>query len=461
VTSEQKEPDFDTQVEDIRRARAKREKRRKAKGFVDELPEAVRIEEFLYCSPENKYIFVPNGSLWPAPAVDKRLPWIGGTKPSTIIARTNPVEDMTWLPGEPLLIKHKLIVQGGVIEAPNKTMYNFYRGANFVRTNTDKANVWTDHIRYVYPNEADHIIKWFAYRCQHPDIKIEHALVLGGTFGIGKDTLLEPVLHALGPWNVASVAPTQMLERFNGHLKSILLVINEARDLGDVNRPQFYERLKMIISSPLPLLIDEKNRHPYYIKNLVGVIYTTNHKVGGIYLAPDDRRHLVAWSVREMDDFKPDYKQYFDAIWAVYNDGGRDAIASYLHSFDVSDFNPKAPPPKTEAFHEIVMASQSPDASELTDLLFKFGNPSITGLTDLCDMSVVDEKAVEWLRDKHNRRMWPRWFEASGYIIVRNPDAKDGMWLVSGKKCMLYGRKDLPFKELQFLARLKARGAVQ
>ena len=32
-------------------------------------------------------------------------------------------------------------------------------------------------------------------------IKVNHALVLGGEPGIGKDTLIEPVKGAVGPWN--------------------------------------------------------------------------------------------------------------------------------------------------------------------------------------------------------------------------------------------------------------------
>jgi hypothetical protein len=431
---------------------------RNAGGISEANGEAVQINDFVYCSPANKYIFMPNGSLWPTAAVNSRLPWVGGVKPSTFIAGSHAVEDMTWLPGEPALIKHKLIIQGGVVERPNTTLFNLYRGPNFTAGDPDKANVWTDHIRYVYPDEADHIIKWLAYRCQHPNVKIEHALVLGGTFGIGKDTLLAPVQYALGPWNVASVSPTQMLERFNGHLKSILLVVNELRDLGDVNRPQFYERLKGIISSPLPLLIDEKNTHPYYIQNLTGVVYTTNHKVSGMYLAPDDRRHLVAWSAREMSDFQPSYSEYFDRLWGSYGNGGIEGIASYLHGLDVSGFNPKAPPPKTDAFHEIVMASRNWEANDLGDVLNRFGNPAIVTLDDLCDMTVVDEQTIEWIKDRRNRRVMPRWFEACDYIIVKNHTHKQGLWHIKGKQQMVYGRKDLGHKELNTLAGMKAKG---
>ena len=62
-------------------------------------------------------------------------------------------------------------------------------------------------------------MRWLAHRVQRPEEKINHALVLGGSQGIGKDTALEPVKHAIGPWNFFEVSPQQMLGRFNGFLE--------------------------------------------------------------------------------------------------------------------------------------------------------------------------------------------------------------------------------------------------
>jgi hypothetical protein len=63
----------------------------------------------------------------------------------------------------------------------------------------------------VYPQSADHIIRWLASKVQRPQIKLNHALVLGGDQGIGKDTILGPIKAAIGPWNFSEVSPTQML----------------------------------------------------------------------------------------------------------------------------------------------------------------------------------------------------------------------------------------------------------
>ena len=48
-------------------------------------------------------------------------------------------------------------------------------------------------------------------------------LVMGGAQGIGKDTMLEPVKHAVGPWNFHEVSPAHLLGRFNSLAKSVIL----------------------------------------------------------------------------------------------------------------------------------------------------------------------------------------------------------------------------------------------
>src|SRR5215813_5765367 len=110
--------------------------------------------------------------------------------------------------------------------------------------------------------------------------------------GIGKDTILEPVKRAVGPWNFCEVSPAHLLGRFNGYIKSVILRVSEARDLGDIDRYAFYDHMKVYTAAPPDVLrCDEKNLREYSVMNVCGVIITTNHKADGIYLPADDRRH--------------------------------------------------------------------------------------------------------------------------------------------------------------------------
>ncbi len=56
-------------------------------------------------------------------------------------------------------------------------------------------------VRKIYPDEADHIIGFFAHRVQRPQRRSTTGSSSAGAPGIGKDTLLEPVRRAVGPWN--------------------------------------------------------------------------------------------------------------------------------------------------------------------------------------------------------------------------------------------------------------------
>lgn len=113
------------------------------------------------------------------------------------------------------------------------TSFNLYRSPRLKLGKATQAAPWLDHINAAYgTDDAAHILRWLAHRVQRPAEKINHALVLGGAQGIGKDTLLEPIKHAVGPWNFQDISPTHLLGRFNGFVKSVILRVSEARDLG-------------------------------------------------------------------------------------------------------------------------------------------------------------------------------------------------------------------------------------
>jgi Family of unknown function (DUF5906) len=368
-------------------ARIKRERTRedtdgeraKPNGRGPKLQTSVELADFVAYMPQHSYIFKPTGEMWPASSVNARIPPVdvGEKKPiaaSTWLDANQPVEQMTWAPGEPIEITGRLISDGGWIKRSGCTVFNLYRPPVLV-PKPGPVQPWLDHIDKVFPDEAEHIITWLAHRVQKPHEKINHALVLGGLQGIGKDTLLEPVKHAIGPWNFAEVSPQHMLGRFNGFLRSVILRVNEARDLGDVDRFAFYDHMKAYTAAPPDVLrVDEKHVREYAVLNCCGVVITSNHKTDGIYLPADDRRHFVAWSSLSKDDFADDY---WRKLYGWYASGGNAFVAEFLASRDLSDFDAKAPPRKTEAFWEIVASARAPEDDELADALDTLGRPDV------------------------------------------------------------------------------------
>jgi hypothetical protein len=281
---------------------------------------------------------------------------------------------------------------------------------------------------------------------QRPEEKINHALVLGGPQGIGKDTLLEPVKYAIGHWNFQEASPQQILGRFNGFLKSVILRISEARDLGDFDRFSFYDHMKAYTAAPPDTLrVDEKHLREYNILNCCGVIITTNHKNDGIYLSPDDRRHYVAWSPRQKEDGKFQ-DGYWKDLWNYYQAGGLTHVAAFLQQLDIGDFDPKAPPPKTAAFWSIVDANRAGEEAELADTIDKLGNPDAMLLLQL--RNETDHSGLaEWLADRKNRRVIPYRMEQCGYVPVRNGAAKDGLWKVKDRRQAVYAKDTLALRD--------------
>jgi hypothetical protein len=291
-----------------------------------------------------------------------------------------------------------------------------------------------------------------AHRVQRPQEKINHALVLGGDQGIGKDTLLEPVKHAIGPWNFQEVSPQQIIGRFNSFLKSVILRVSEARDLGDYDRFGFYDHMKTYTAAPPDTLrIDEKHLREYNIPNCCGVIITTNHKTDGIYLSEDDRRHFVAWSSRQKEDSRFQGR-YWNDLWRWFEAGGTAHVTAYLHQHDISKFDAKAPPRKTAAFWSIVDGNRPAEEAELADAIDKLENADAFTLIQLRNVS-SDTSLADWLDDRKNRRTVPYRLEKCGYVPVRNDVAKDGLWVINQKRQAIYAKASLPLRGQHSAAR--------
>jgi hypothetical protein len=195
---------------------------------------------------------------------------------------------------------------------------------------------------------------------------------------------------------------------------------------------------------PDVLRVDEKHIREHSVPNVTGVIITTNHKTDGIHLPADDRRHYVAWSDLTKDSFVSDY---WKSLWTWYRNGGIRHVAAYLSELDLKGFDPKAPPPKTAAFWEIVDANRAPEDAELADVLDGLGRPEVLTLAQIVKEASGDsatEDFADWLRDRKNARRVPHRMEACGYIAVRNPDDSEGRWKISGKRHTIYAKADLP-----------------
>lgn len=112
---------------------------------------------------------------------------------------------------------------------------------------------------------------------------------------------------------------------------------------------------------------------------------------------------------------------------------------------------------KTEAFWATVAASRVPEDAELADAIDKLGEDetdehgkavnamdgkpkriSPVALTVKNVVAVVGEDFEKWLTDRKNSRQTSHRFVACGYVPVRSPHPKDGLWRVSGARQVIY-----------------------
>lgn len=418
--------------------------------FVEEHP--ITLDDFVSVMATGDYLFTPTRELWPGKSVNACIPPIPRKKKdgSLVLAKKSKqpildpatrwldqhqrVEQISWAPGMPEIIRDRLVADGGWIERKGVAVFNLYRPPTLMTDDqlvtVNDIRPWANHLYKIYPDDADHIISFLAHRAQRPFEKINHNLLLGGPQGVGKDTLLEVAKHAIGPWNWAEINPSNLLGRFNGFLRSVILRVSEARDLGDVNRFALYEHMKTVTAAPPDVLrVDEKNLKEHYVFNCCGVITTTNHKAGGVFLPADDRRTYVAWTNIEKEAFSEDY---WKTLWSWYNEGGMAKVAAFLRSYDLRAFNPKAPPKRTPAFFEIVASGVAPEEVELSDLIERMGNPAAVTLTQLSQRANREtdlDELARWIDDRDNRKAIPHKLEQVGYVRVPNPNNKtQGIW---------------------------------
>ncbi len=230
------------------------------------------------------------------------------------------------------------------------------------------VSMWMAHVERMVPEpfEREHLLNALAHKVQFPGHKINHAILMGGNHGSGKDTLFAPFFWAIGgeaKANCSLVKNEDLNSQWGYALECEVMEIAELRQSEAKDRRALENTLKPIIAAPPELLmVNRKGLHPYYALNRVFVIAFSNERVA-ISLPSEDRRWFVMWCAAPK---LPEAQAV--SLWNWYQHrGGFEAVAHYLHTRDVSDWNPNAPPPLTEAKTIMVEHGMSTAESFLVD----------------------------------------------------------------------------------------------
>ena len=264
---------------------------------------------------------------------------------------------VTYAPGEDILCAREGLVYG-----------NRWRDARPAVTAGD-VSMWLAHAERMIPDDAEraHVLDVMAYKIQHPNRKINHAVLHGGNPGSGKDTLWAPFFWAVGGDSLANVKKLDnkdLSTAWGYHLECEVLIINELRQPEASDRRALENSLKPVIAAPPEYLtIQRKGLAPYESVNRLQVVAFSNERMA-ITIPSNDRRWFVIWSDAVCMDPAASGR-----IWAWYKAGGLASVAAWLMARDVSAFNPGAAPPMTEAKAIMVESGMSGAESFLVELM--------------------------------------------------------------------------------------------
>lgn len=241
--------------------------------------------------------------------------------------------------------------------------YNLWKGYSV----EPRAGAWPlmrNHIAKVLANHdivsLEYIIKWAAWKLQHPGEPTEAALVFKGAKGAGKGTFARVLRQLFGQHGLQIFNSKHLVGSFNGHLRNcLLLYADEAFWAGD---KQGESTLKGLITEPT-IPIEQKGIDVVDWKNRIGMVMTTNAE--WVVPASHDERRYAVFQVSE-DHIRDE--NYFKALRQELDNGGMEAMLHDLLKVELKDWHPRRIP-QTEALQQQKLRSLDPRYEWFEDML--------------------------------------------------------------------------------------------
>lgn len=258
------------------------------------------------------------------------------------------VDKLTYSPGQPQFCREKSFDSDAVLDC-----LNIYSPAGI---DGEEGNVepFVQMVRDVFDGNEEaihHVMCFFAYMVQHPGARINHALVIQGEQGIGKDSIIAAMKVVIGEHNYSEVTLAQVESQFNDWLSGKQLICFQ--EMLATGRRNIYNKLKTYITNPINT-VNTKNITAYKMPNRSVYVFLTNYK-HALSIDPGDRRMWVWYS-----KMVPKPAEYYQRFYDWLSDRRTAShLLHYLLTYDTSGFRPAAPPPITDAKRQLMEASAS------------------------------------------------------------------------------------------------------
>ncbi len=258
------------------------------------------------------------------------------------------VDRLTYSPGHPQICQERSFNSDCV-----HSCLNIYRSSGIEPEDGD-VGPFKELMEHVFDGDADavhHVTSFFAYMVQNPGQRINHALVIQGEQGIGKDTILAAISEVIGHHNYSQVTLQHVESQFNDWLFGKQLIVFQ--EMMAAGRRGIYNKLKTFITEP-QVSINEKHLSLQRLPNRAVYVFLTNYK-HAISIDHGDRRMWV-WYSKAGEKPEAFFRQFND--WKS-NRQNISALLHYLLGYDTSKFKPYAAPPMTHAKKELIQNSAS------------------------------------------------------------------------------------------------------
>ena len=225
-------------------------------------------------------------------------------------------------------------------------------------------------LRHMFPRGSDlvwlkHLLDTYAYLLQNPGERVSFTMILVGAIeGSGKSTLMEAIPRLLfGEHNVITASNHELASDFTDYLARAWIVVYAEIALGrDRDATRIANNLKDNQTNRI-LRIVEKNRAGRSIRNRTTFLATSNDETHALQISQFDRRSGVcATSAKSMPT------ALSTPLYAFLNSQrAAGVLRQLLLSRDVTQFNPAAAPPATDAKAKLIEHSREPIHAELVE----------------------------------------------------------------------------------------------
>ena len=229
---------------------------------------------------------------------------------------------------------------GGPVEVEND-MLNLWRGFGVEPKQGDWSLMQAHLFNVVCSGRREHfdyMIRWMAYRVQHPDNPVGVAVALLGAQGAGKGIVARNFGGLFGKHFAHISHGDQLTGRFNACLATACVAfLDEALWAGDKKGEGV---LKALITEPM-LQLEAKFRDPIMVQNRLALIVASNND-WAVPAGVGDRRWFVLNVANSYAG--TGHRAYWTALYDETERGGAAAMLHDLLAMDLTGFDVRAVP---------------------------------------------------------------------------------------------------------------------